>query len=146
MFLQRSLTRSLTAGWTRQLAGTAAIRVAPCSNSPNYSTKILTGAAASSLLQAPAHVVSLLEELHARSLEEEKAIDWPALRKASAEATANNDAKALAIAKKKLDDIVRDKFIALDQDEAQFVFQLARASGAKNIVEVGALNADRSHE
>src|SRR6202451_2044314 len=35
------------------------------------------------------------------------------------------------------DDLMRDKFIALDQDKCQFVYQLARAIGARNIVEVG---------
>jgi len=32
---------------------------------------------------------------------------------------------------------MRDKFIALDQDKCQFVYQLARAIGAHNAVEVG---------
>ncbi|TVY93253.1 hypothetical protein LAWI1_G005443 [Lachnellula willkommii] len=32
---------------------------------------------------------------------------------------------------------MRDKFIALDQDKCQFVYQLARATGARNIAEVG---------
>jgi predicted O-methyltransferase YrrM len=32
---------------------------------------------------------------------------------------------------------MRDKFIALDQDKCQFVYQLARAIAARNIVEVG---------
>ncbi len=32
---------------------------------------------------------------------------------------------------------MRDKFIALDQDKCQFVYQVARAIGARNIAEVG---------
>ncbi len=32
---------------------------------------------------------------------------------------------------------MRDKFIALDQDKCQFLYQLARAIGARNIAEVG---------
>lgn len=32
---------------------------------------------------------------------------------------------------------MRDKFIALDQDKCQFVYQLARAIGARNIAEIG---------
>lgn len=32
---------------------------------------------------------------------------------------------------------MRDKFIALDQDKCQFIYQLARAIAARNIVEVG---------
>ena len=32
---------------------------------------------------------------------------------------------------------MRDKFIALDQDKCQFVYQLIRATNAKNVVEIG---------
>lgn len=32
---------------------------------------------------------------------------------------------------------MRDKFIALDQDKCQFVYQLLRATNAKNVVEIG---------
>jgi predicted O-methyltransferase YrrM len=35
------------------------------------------------------------------------------------------------------DDRMRDKFIALDQDKCQFVYQLLRATNAKNVVEIG---------
>lgn len=35
------------------------------------------------------------------------------------------------------DDFMRDKFIALESDKSQFIYMLARSSGATNIVEAG---------
>jgi len=35
------------------------------------------------------------------------------------------------------DDLMRDKFIALDEDKCQFIYQLALATSARNIVEAG---------
>ncbi|KAL7943307.1 S-adenosyl-L-methionine-dependent methyltransferase [Trichoderma barbatum] len=69
---------------------------------------------------APDHVHALLDRLHQESLTQEAAL--PSTYLSSPEG---------------FDDLMRDKFIALDQDKCQFVYQLARATGARNIVEIG---------
>ncbi|KAL7930256.1 S-adenosyl-L-methionine-dependent methyltransferase [Trichoderma chlorosporum] len=69
---------------------------------------------------APDHVHALLNRLHQESLTQEAALPSTYL-------SAPNG----------FDDLMRDKFIALDQDKCQFVYQLARATGARNIVEIG---------
>ncbi|KAH8811128.1 S-adenosyl-L-methionine-dependent methyltransferase [Xylogone sp. PMI_703] len=67
---------------------------------------------------APPHVLSLLDRLHKESSAQEAALG-----------TYFNS--------ENFDVLMRDKFIALDQDKCQFVYQLARATGARNIVEIG---------
>ncbi|PNP59721.1 hypothetical protein THARTR1_00600 [Trichoderma harzianum] len=69
---------------------------------------------------APDHVHALLNRLHQESLTQEAALPSTYL--------SNPDG---------FDDLMRDKFIALDQDKCQFVYQLARAIGARNIAEIG---------
>ncbi|KAH0528826.1 hypothetical protein TsFJ059_003638 [Trichoderma semiorbis] len=69
---------------------------------------------------APDHVHALLNRLHEESLTQEAALPSTYLRKPEG-----------------FDDLMRDKFIALDQDKCQFVYQLARAIGARNIAEIG---------
>lgn len=71
----------------------------------------------------PAHILTLLDRLHAESLEQERGMD----RSVFAGASTEEDKKAA----------VRDKFIALDQDKAQFVYALCRAVDARTIVEAG---------
>jgi predicted O-methyltransferase YrrM len=66
-----------------------------------------------------AHLTSLLTGLHRASEKEEETLD---ITSHSADS---------------LHDVVRDKFIALDQTKCQFLYQIARAINAKNIVEVG---------
>lgn len=68
---------------------------------------------------APPHVLTLLNRLHKESSTQEAALG------------------IYLGAPKGFDDLMRDKFIALDQDKCQFVYQLARATGARNIAEVG---------
>jgi predicted O-methyltransferase YrrM len=68
---------------------------------------------------APPHVHILLDRLHNESTTQEAALG-------SYYSTAEG-----------FDELMRDKFIALDQDKSQFVYQLVRAIGAHNIVEVG---------
>ncbi|KAL6248132.1 hypothetical protein RBB50_004387 [Rhinocladiella similis] len=70
-------------------------------------------------LEAPAHVLELLDRLHKESESQEHVFD---ITKYSADS---------------LHDAVKDKFIALDQDKCQFVYQICRAINAKNIVEAG---------
>lgn len=68
---------------------------------------------------APTHVLTLLDRLHEESLTQEAALG------------------TYLSAADGFDDLMRDKFIALDQDKCQFVYQLARAIGARNVAEVG---------
>src|SRR6266536_2060736 len=82
---------------------------------------------------ASPRVHSLLNSLHALSLEQEGsetlATYWHTKNSQAASSgttwTADDDS------------IMRDKFIALEQDKAQFVYLLARSTGAKYIVEAG---------
>jgi predicted O-methyltransferase YrrM len=68
---------------------------------------------------APPHVHTLLNRLHQESSTQEATLG------------------AYFPITENFDDLMRDKFIALDQDKCQFVYQLARAIAARNIVEVG---------
>ncbi|KID64150.1 uncharacterized protein G6M90_00g065720 [Metarhizium brunneum] len=67
----------------------------------------------------PAHIVDLLDQLHAESWDQESKIT-------------RDDFKD-----RTLHEVMRDKFIALDQDKAQYVYALCRATGARTIVEAG---------
>lgn len=71
------------------------------------------------LQNVPAHIHALLDRLHAESIAQESALPPDTYR-------ADN-----------FHDVVRDKFIALDQDKCQFIYQLCRAINAKTIVEAG---------
>lgn len=71
---------------------------------------------------APPHVHELLDRLHARSAEQEATIDSAAYKTAGTSS---------------FDDLMRDKFVALDQDKSQFVYQVARMTGATSAVEAG---------
>lgn len=68
---------------------------------------------------APAHIHTLLDKLHLESSTQEAALGK------YLDQTSD------------FDDRMRDKFIALDQDKCHFVYQLARATNAKNVVEIG---------
>ncbi|KAF3166264.1 hypothetical protein TWF788_000518 [Orbilia oligospora] len=67
----------------------------------------------------PSHIISLLDRLHEASLNQESS-----LTKADYAASV-------------IHENMKDKFIALEQDKCHFVYQLAKAIGAKNIVEAG---------
>ncbi|KJZ71264.1 hypothetical protein HIM_09337 [Hirsutella minnesotensis 3608] len=71
------------------------------------------------LAGVPEHIRELLDRLHAESEEQEAEVR-------------PEDYKPDVIADK-----MRDKFIALDQDKAQYVYALCRAIGARDIVEAG---------
>lgn len=73
----------------------------------------------SPLQGVPEHIRSLLARLHAESKAQEAQLSWDDFQ---------ND---------RVDSLMKDKFIALDEDKAHFVYQTARAIGAKTIVEAG---------
>ena len=72
----------------------------------------------------PQHILSLLSRLHATSLTEESNLDLSLLTDPN---KTEEERKA----------IVRDKFVALDQDKAQYLYALCRAIDARTIVEAG---------
>jgi predicted O-methyltransferase YrrM len=67
----------------------------------------------------PRHVTELLDQLHNESLEQESKLSRDNFK---------DDV---------IQDTMRDKFIALDQDKCQFLYTLCRATGARTIVEAG---------
>lgn len=69
-------------------------------------------------VQAPTHVHGLLRKLHAQSLQQEEGFNIGDIPKES------------------FDDFMQDKLVALEEDKCQLVYQLIRASGARNVVEV----------
>lgn len=69
-------------------------------------------------VEAPPHVHQLLSRLHRLSTEQERTFD------------------IRTIPLDQFGDFMRDKFVALEQDKCAFVYQLIRATGARNVVEV----------
>lgn len=85
-------------------------------------------------IDAPQHVFELLNRLHDQSIEQEEKLKAPdGEYETLKEWLKENQNKAPA----KRDDLMRDKFIALDADKASLVYSLIRATGALNVVECG---------
>lgn len=72
----------------------------------------------SSPLEASAHAHELLRKLHAQSLEQEE------------------NFRIGDIPQESFDQFMQDKLVALEEDKCHLVYQLIRASGARNVVEV----------
>ena len=87
-------------------------------------------------LRAPVHVRHLLAQLHALSLDQEQQLGLgnggPSINKA-ADALRSDAARSA----QSFDDVMRDKFIALTEDKAMFVYNMVRAKGALTVVEAG---------
>lgn len=79
----------------------------------------MTTIASPSPIRAPPHVLSLLDRLHQQSRTQEDAVSSDEIKTQG------------------FDNVMRDKFIALDRDKSEFVYQLCRAIDAKNVVEAG---------
>ncbi|KAJ5316611.1 hypothetical protein PENANT_c019G02904 [Penicillium antarcticum] len=73
-------------------------------------------------LNTTPHIHALLKNLHNKSLTQESTLSWPAL---PAQCTTE------------FDTIMRDKFIALDQDKCELVYHILRSINATNVVEAG---------
>lgn len=86
----------------------------------------------SSAIAAPQNVLDLLSRLHKQSLDQETALKKP-------DSEHQNSMKAAAANEKDRvrDELMRDKFIALDADKAAFMYSLIRATGAFNVLEAG---------
>lgn len=67
----------------------------------------------------PAHILTILDRLHAESLHQEDKLT------------------RADYASQTIHEAMRDKFIALEQEKAQYVYTLCRAMGARTIVEAG---------
>lgn len=87
-------------------------------------------------VRAPKHILDLLSQLHQKSLDQEAALN-PKGKFTSTDTISEGEDKRPASARPGFDDIMRDKFIALDQDKCHFVYQLIGATGATNVVEAG---------
>ena len=87
-------------------------------------------------LRAPAHIRDLLAHLHKLSLDQEHQLGFgnggPSIYKAT-----NALRSDAARSTQSFDDVMRDKFIALTEDKAMFVYNMVRAKGALTVVEAG---------
>ncbi|KAJ9373968.1 hypothetical protein DTO282E5_1324 [Paecilomyces variotii] len=94
---------------------------------------------APSPVDAPQHVLELLSELHQKSLEQEAAMSSTKKGKVFSTAVLGDlkDQKSSGSPQNEFDQLMRDKFIALDEDKCQFTYQLINAMGATNIIEAG---------
>ncbi|KAL6251280.1 hypothetical protein RBB50_001488 [Rhinocladiella similis] len=96
--------------------------------------------ASQSPVHAPPHVLKLLSELHQKSIVQEAAIspgDYKNITSDTedqyqARGTVDDNGRPTAF-----DRLMQDKFIALDEDKCQFMYQLINAMGATNVVEAG---------
>ena len=85
-------------------------------------------------LKAPERVISLLRDLHQRSLAEEEALKAPGGGYERLREVFKTDPVE---ARKQSAALMQDKFIALEEYKALFVYHLIRATGALNVVEAG---------
>ncbi|BCS17774.1 O-methyltransferase [Aspergillus puulaauensis] len=89
-------------------------------------------------VDAPEHILQLLSKLHRISLEQEAAISKKNGKVISTdvqdELNNKNDGSEPRSA---FDQLMLDKFIALDEDKCQFMYQLITAMGATNVIEAG---------
>ncbi|KAK5053683.1 hypothetical protein LTR84_001644 [Exophiala bonariae] len=88
-------------------------------------------------VDAPQHIMQLLSSLHKRSLEQEAVISKSG-RVFSAKVLGDlEDQFPSGNSAADFDQLMLDKFIALDEDKCQFTYQLINVMGATNIVEAG---------
>lgn len=88
-------------------------------------------------INAPRHILQLLSELHAKSIEQERAISKTGKVSSSLVIGDLEDHHSPGKSADEFDKLMLDKFIALDEDKCQFTYQLINAMGATNVVEAG---------
>ncbi|KAJ3999881.1 S-adenosyl-L-methionine-dependent methyltransferase [Lentinula boryana] len=100
---------------------------------------------ARSPVEAPQHVLALLNKLHELSIEQEARLKGDKPRFVSTDVSKNGaDGGDGVVPPTKyldkdssFDDLMRDKLIALDEDKCHFIYQLIRTTGATNVIEAG---------
>ena len=90
-----------------------------------------------SVVKAPEHMLQVLSQLHKISLEQEAAVSNTGKVMSSDILGGMEDRLPDGAPRDEFDELMVDKFIALDEDKCEFVYQLINATGATNIVEVG---------
>jgi predicted O-methyltransferase YrrM len=88
-------------------------------------------------VQAPQHILNLLSELHQKSLQQEATISKKGKVFSSDVLDDLEDKHPKSNAADEFDQLMLDKFIALDEDKCHYTYQLINAMGATNIVEAG---------
>lgn len=88
-------------------------------------------------VKAPEHVLEILSRLHKTSLEQEAAISNTGKVMSSDILGDLEDRLPSGNSRDEFDKLMVDKFIALDEDKCQFMYQLINVMGATNIVEAG---------
>lgn len=86
---------------------------------------------------ASAEVHELLNDLHRRSEEQEATINPGHSKFVSVDTFGDSEDRTPASSRPDFREKMSDKFIALDQDKCQFMYQLMRSTGALNVVEAG---------
>lgn len=92
---------------------------------------------ASTPIDAPPHTLQLLSELHKISLEQEAQISTTGKVFSAKVLDDIEDKRPTTNPQEEFDQLMLDKFIALDEDKCQFTYQLINAMGATNIIEAG---------
>lgn len=100
-------------------------------------TPLSTNMSLPSPVKAPEHVLQLLSQLHKVSLEQEAAIAANGKVFSSTVLGDLEDRMKGSDPRVEFDKLMLDKFIALDEDKCHFLYQLATATEATNIVEAG---------
>lgn len=89
-------------------------------------------------VQAPVHILELLASLHRKSREQEASMsDQSTACSSQILDELEKEHGSGSNARSAFDQLMLDKFIALDEDKCHFVYQLITAMGATNIVEAG---------
>ncbi|KAL4927530.1 O-methyltransferase [Aspergillus undulatus] len=97
-------------------------------------------------IDAPQHILTLLDTLHKRSLEQEATLSKPSsggkIFSTDLVADLNNNlsnetSESSSSARNAFDALMLDKFIALDADKCAFTYQLITAMSATNVIEAG---------
>lgn len=88
-------------------------------------------------VKVPEHVLEILSQLHRTSLEQEAALSNTGKVMSSDILDELEDRLPDGNPKDEFDKLMVDKFIALDEDKCQFMYQLINVMGATNIVEAG---------
>lgn len=88
-------------------------------------------------VDAPEHVLQLLSQVHKLSLDQEADLSNTG-RFISSETMGDLTKKVTdGVPRDAFNNLMLDKFIALDEDKCQFMYQLILSTGATNIVEAG---------